>query len=80
MYCKLLWPNDYYHIDELFPIKQDYFENVKINIPNNYKKYLERQYGKNYMNSFILSDYHHINIFYKIIINITNFFNKEIYY
>lgn len=32
--------------DELFPLKKKKFENITVNVPNNYTKILYRQYGK----------------------------------
>lgn len=35
--------------DEWLPVKKIQFEDIQINVPNNIEKYLERAYGKNYM-------------------------------
>lgn len=39
------------HKDDLFPIKKATFENFRVSIPNNAKKYLEKGYGKGYRKS-----------------------------
>ena len=46
--AKRTWPNNFYFNEDIFPIRQDDFENIIVNIPNNSERYLIRAYGKNY--------------------------------
>lgn len=41
----IMWPNDYFIKDEAYPLYQDVFEGVVVNIPRNPELYLKRQYG-----------------------------------
>jgi lipopolysaccharide cholinephosphotransferase len=43
-----IWPNEFYFIEDIFPIRQDDFENIIVNIPNNCEPYLINTFGKNY--------------------------------
>ena len=40
-----LWPNDWFHKNELYPLVKSNLNYLKINIPKNPIKYLERSYG-----------------------------------
>ena len=53
-----LWPDDFYNVKDLFPLKEDIFEGIIVNIPNNCIPYLISVYGKNY-NSLKLTHIHH---------------------
>ena len=44
----IIWPNEFYFIEDVFPIRQDEFENIIVNIPNNSEPYLINTFGKNY--------------------------------
>ena len=39
---------DYLYYNDIYPLKRVLFDNIKINIPNNSKKYLKNNYGKKY--------------------------------
>jgi hypothetical protein len=38
--------------EDLFPLKERYFEGIKVYVPNNYEKYFETWYGKNWKEEF----------------------------
>ena len=42
------WPNDYYDVDDMFPLRQYKFGKLVILGPQNYSSYLDRGYGKNW--------------------------------
>ena len=62
-----LWPNDSYS-NIIFPLikKQlilylpdgKIYDKIYVNVPNKYSKYLEKSYGKNYMNEFKIGKTH----------------------
>jgi hypothetical protein len=66
-----LFPNEFYIVKDVFPIRQDDFDGIIVNIPNNCDPYLVSTFGKNY-NSPKLTHIHHsdINIFDKTIITL----------
>ena len=43
-----LWPNDWFHLDELFPLRMNYLGNIKIHTPNKSITYLNRYYGRDW--------------------------------
>ena len=60
-YC--LWDTKkFFPIEAILPLKQDYFDNVLVNIPNNYKKYLKILYGKDCLKSYKLTKIHKHNL------------------
>jgi len=69
-----IWPEEFFNVKDLFPLKKGKFENIIVNIPNNSEPYLINTFGKNY-NSPKLTHIHHkqINKFDKFIITITKF-------
>jgi len=67
--ARIMWPNDYFFEHEIYPIKTDFFEDVKLNIPFNNENYLRRQYG-DYKKINLTKT--HTNIFDNIVISLTN--------
>lgn len=65
------FPREYFLEDEVFPMKQDYFDKVLVNIPSKYKKFLYRVYDKDCLTNYKLTTIHHASILEKIIIYIT---------
>ena len=51
--AKKMWPNAYYYENELNQLDIGYIGKDPYNIPNNSKKYLERQYGKSWETNYI---------------------------
>jgi len=43
--ARILWPNEYFYENEIYPIQRDFFEDVEVNLPFNNENYLRRQYG-----------------------------------
>lgn len=68
---RMIWPNNYFYKDELYPLKKDIFEGVDVYIPNNINKYLCRVYGLNCLTEMQFTTYHDANFFDKLIIILT---------
>lgn len=56
-----IWPNDFFTVKDVFPIRKDDFEGITVNIPNNCIPYLKNTYGK-YYNISKLTHIHHKEI------------------
>ncbi len=65
------YPNEYFYHNELFPIIKDSFDNITVNIPKKYKKFLRRSYGKDCLTNYKLFNVHHVNFLDNMIIYIT---------
>ncbi len=50
-----------WNIDQFFPIKKEKFNGITVSIPNNPKYFLEINYGRNYMNTYVSSNWNHKN-------------------
>jgi phosphorylcholine metabolism protein LicD len=66
------WPREYFLPDELFPLKQDYFGDLLVNIPNQPIPYLQRLFGKNVLNECVFTHIHNGESLDKFIMMITN--------
>lgn len=71
-----VWPKEYFYHNEIFPLVQDYFEGVLVNIPNQPIVYLKRFYGENVLDECILTHFHQGNPFDRAVIKITNIFSQ----
>lgn len=71
----IIWPNDYFIKDETYPLYQDVFEGVLVNIPRNPELYLKRQYGN--WKDIDLIDSHYLNLFDRIIIRCVKFNHRN---
>ena len=47
-YCRYLWPNSYFKINELYPLKSYKFNNFELMGPNDPIPYLDRLYGRDW--------------------------------
>jgi len=65
------FPNDFFIHKETFPLKQDYFEGVMVNLPKEHITFLKRAYGNDCLESFRLTYAHNTNLFYKLVISFT---------
>lgn len=54
------WPNGYYNLEEVFPLKRYKFNNFTLMGPNNPIPYLDRLYGKDW-NTIVKKWYDHAN-------------------
>lgn len=70
-WARKLWPNEYFYENELFPLRQDYFKNVLVNIPKEHVKFLKKAYGKECLDKYILTGFHHCDIINRMIILLT---------
>lgn len=64
---QIIWPKEYYYLDELFPLKILNFGNIQLPIPNKYEDCCIRFFGKDYMNVFYIQMPHTLNNLYDII-------------
>lgn len=66
------WPREYFLSDELFPLNQDYFEGLLVNIPNKPIDYLQRLFGKNVLEECVFTHIHNGDNIDKFIMMICN--------
>lgn len=65
-YSNLIWPKENYYLNELFPLKRDKFENLKLSVPNQSEKICERIYGNDYKDIYYLHPPHPDNFLLNI--------------
>ena len=56
--CNYLWPNDYYHLDELFPLRKYKFGAYKVFGANKYLDFMERNFSKKWNKEAVISHSH----------------------
>jgi lipopolysaccharide cholinephosphotransferase len=71
-YNRDLWPKEYFYINELYPLRKYYFGDFEVWGAYDYKKYLNRIYGKNW-NKQAYRDYDHEKeeVLEKVLVNLT---------
>lgn len=60
--ANLMWPNENYLLNELFPTKKVKFEDFEIPVPLESEKFCIRAFGKDYMNIFYIK-FPHVDMF-----------------
>lgn len=70
--CRKHWPNDYFYVDELFPLQKDKFENIDVYLPKEPIKYLFRFFGNDCLTNIKFYYTHHENSFHNYIIDYTS--------
>lgn len=61
------FPNDYFYLNELYPLKTCKFENIKVFVPNNGTNYLWRKYGNECLTNGIIYPHTQIHSIMRII-------------
>ncbi len=61
-YHRKIWINDYFFLDEIYPLRYCKFGNSYIVIPNNYNKYLDRMYP-GWKEKGLITQSHKLNIY-----------------
>ena len=77
-FAKLFWPNDYFYINELFPLIDDYIDNVICKLPKEYKKFLIRAYGNNVLKEYKIFSVHKCNRIESMIYSYLKNFNYQV--
>ena len=55
---KKAWPNDYYYLDSLFPLKKYKFGAYEVYGPNKYHEFMERNFSKKWNTEAVISHSH----------------------
>jgi hypothetical protein len=56
--CNYLWPNEYYYLDELFPLRKYKFGAYEVFGANKYHKFMERNFSKKWNKEAVISHSH----------------------
>jgi phosphorylcholine metabolism protein LicD len=80
-----MWPKENYYLSELFPLKNDNFEDIKIPIPSNPNDFCSRAFGSDYMDIFYVQCPHYDMLLHNIkdgigiySLNNTKFYIKDL--
>ena len=65
--CIYKWPNEYFHLDELFPLRKYKFGAYEVFGPNKYVKFMERNFSKNWNKEAVISHSHSKKVKKKIV-------------
>jgi len=60
--CKKTWPNDYYYLDSLFPLKKYKFGAYEVYGPKKYSEFMERNFSKKWNTEAVISHSHSKNL------------------
>ena len=52
------WPNDYYYLDDLFPLRKYKFGAYEVYGPNKYREFMERNFSKKWNTEGVISHSH----------------------
>ena len=66
--CNYLWPNEYFHLDELFPLRKYKFGACEVYGPNKYHKFMERNFSKKWNTEALISHSHSKKLTKKMVI------------
>jgi phosphorylcholine metabolism protein LicD len=70
------WPNEYFYHDELYPLNEGIFENIKVKIPNQPINYINSFYGNEALNQYVFTHCHQGSFFDKWLIFFSNKLKK----
>lgn len=56
--CIYTWPNEYYYLNDLFPLRKYKFGAYEVYGPNKYSEYMERKFSKNWNKEAVISHSH----------------------
>lgn len=65
--CNYLWPNEYFYLDELFPLRKYNFGAYEVYGPNKYNKFMERNFSKSWNKEAVISHSHKKKLNKKIV-------------
>lgn len=69
--CCYLWPNEYYYLDDLFPLRKYKFGAYEVYGPKEYKDFMERNFSKKWNTEAVISHSHSKELKKKIIFTMT---------
>jgi len=65
--CIYVWPNEYFYLDELFPLRKYKFGACEVYGPNKYHKFMERNFSKKWNMEAVISHSHSKKLKKKIV-------------
>ena len=65
--CNYEWPNDYFYIHELFPLRKYKFGGYYVYGPNKYVNFMERNFSKKWNSEGVISHSHSKKLYKKIV-------------
>jgi lipopolysaccharide cholinephosphotransferase len=65
--CNYLWPNEYFYLDNLFPLKKYKFGAYEVYGPNKHQDFMERNFSKKWNKEAVISHSHSKELKKKII-------------
>lgn len=65
--CNYLWHNEYYYLNDLFPLRKYKFGAYEVYGPNKYSEYMERNFSKSWNNEAVISHSHSKKLNKKIV-------------
>jgi len=65
--CIWAWPNEYFYLDELFPLRKYKFGACEVYGPNKYHKFMERNFSKKWNTEAVISHSHSKKLTKKIV-------------
>ena len=66
-WCICAWPNEYFYLDELFPLRKYKFGACEVYGPNKYHKFMESNFSKKWNTEAVISHSHSKNLKKKIV-------------
>ena len=60
--CKKKWPNEYFDLNDLFPLRKYKFGAYEVYGPNKYSKFMERNFSKKWNKEAVISHSHSKNL------------------
>jgi phosphorylcholine metabolism protein LicD len=60
--CKKKWPNEYFYLDELFPLRKYKFGVYEVYGPKKYSEFMERNFSKKWNTEAVISHSHSKNL------------------